>query len=56
MRTICKLMVLIVPMLAFSVGVSGQNCSKKKLASNELKGKYDYRGQSMFKQMASGLV
>lgn len=47
-------MVLIVPMLAFSVGVSGQNCSKKKLASNELKGKYDYRGQSMFKQMASG--
>ena len=54
MRTICKLMVLIVPMLAFSVGVSGQNCSKKKLASNELKGKYDYRGQSMFKQMASG--
>ena len=54
MRTICKLMVMIVPMLAFSVGVSGQNCSKKKLASNELKGKYDYRGQSMFKQMASG--
>ena len=54
MKTICKLMVLIVPMLAFSVGVSGQNCSKKKLASNELKGKYDYRGQSMFKQMASG--
>jgi len=47
-------MVLIVPMLAFSFGVSGQNCSKKKLASNELKGKYDYRGQSMFKQMASG--
>ena len=54
MRTICKLMVMIVPMLAFSVGVSGQNCSKKKLASNDLKGKYDYRGQSMFKQMASG--
>lgn len=54
MRTICKLMVMIVPMLAFSVGVLGQNCSKKKLASNELKGKYDYRGQSMFKQMASG--
>ena len=54
MRTICKLLVLIVPMFAFSIGVSGQNCSKKKLASNELKGKYDYRGQSMFKQMASG--
>lgn len=53
MRTIFKLMVL-VPMLFFFVGVSGQNCSKKKLASNEQKGKYDYRGQSMFKQMASG--
>ena len=32
----------------------GQNCSKKKLATNEMKGKYDYRGQSMFKSMVSG--
>ncbi len=32
----------------------GQNCSKKKLASNELKGKYDYRGQSMFKEITCG--
>ncbi len=32
----------------------GQNCSKKKLASNELKGKYDYRGQSMFRSVTSG--
>lgn len=29
-------------------------CSKKKLASNELKGNYDYRGQSMFKEMSTG--
>lgn len=34
--------------------LAAQNCSKKKLASNELKGKYDYRGQSMFKEMSSG--
>ncbi|MBO4602112.1 MAG: hypothetical protein J5651_03010 [Salinivirgaceae bacterium] len=36
------------------LGASGQNCSKKKLASNELKGKFDYRGQSLFRPLNTG--
>jgi hypothetical protein len=34
--------------------IIAQNCSKKKLADNELKGNYDYRGQSMFVEVSSG--
>jgi hypothetical protein len=34
--------------------VLGQNCAKKKLATNEMKGNLDYRGQSMFVEMNSG--
>ncbi|MBR6083807.1 MAG: hypothetical protein IKP62_12925 [Salinivirgaceae bacterium] len=45
---------LLMSFLLLSGAADAQNCSKKKLASNELKGKYDYRGQSMFKSMASG--
>lgn len=47
---------LFVMAIALLSGASamGQNCSKKKLASNELKGKYDYRGQSMFKEITCG--
>ena len=40
---------LLMSFLLLSGAADAQNCSKKKLASNELKGKYDYRGQSMFK-------
>ncbi|MBO7497386.1 MAG: hypothetical protein J6T98_12625 [Salinivirgaceae bacterium] len=57
MKTVSKLSIpLMVALFSLlSCGVTfGQNCSKKKLASNDLKGKYDYRGQSMFKEMASG--
>jgi hypothetical protein len=55
MKTICKLLFLLLLVFSVSDGqLFAQNCSKKKLASNELKGKYDYRGQSMFKEMASG--
>lgn len=32
----------------------GQNCSKKKLASKEMREDYDYRGQSLFVEMANG--
>lgn len=31
-----------------------QNCSKKKLASKEMRLEYDYRGQSHFKEMTNG--
>lgn len=48
-----SLFVVAVMLLSGTTAV-GQNCSKKKLASNEMKGKYDYRGQSMFKEIASG--
>jgi hypothetical protein len=34
--------------------LSGQNCAKKKLATNEMKGNLDYRGQSMFVGINSG--
>ena len=45
---------VVAAMLLSGASAMGQNCSKKKLASNEMKGKYDYRGQSMFKEIASG--
>lgn len=38
----------------FSLNANSQNCSKKKLADNEIKGNYDYRGQSMFKEINTG--
>lgn len=31
-----------------------QNCAKKKLADKEIRGEYDYRGQSLFVEMANG--
>jgi hypothetical protein len=33
---------------------TGQNCAKKKLATNEMKGNLDYRGQSMFLEVNTG--
>lgn len=44
-------------MLVFSllaINVKSQNCSKKKLATKEMRLEYDYRGQSHFKEMANG--
>ncbi len=52
--TVCKLLIVPMAVLMLCSGESFAQCSKKKLASNELKGNYDYRGQSMFKEMASG--
>jgi len=46
--------ILSLALLLCCLNSSGQNCSKKKLASNELKGKYDYRGQSLFRPVTSG--
>lgn len=43
--------------LLFSLSVSevkSQNCSKKKLATKEMRLEYDYRGQSHFKEMSNG--
>lgn len=51
--SVCGLIMLLSALLFANVESFGQ-CSKKKLASNELKGKYDYRGQSMFKEISSG--
>lgn len=45
---------LLIALMICCLSVNAQNCSKKKLASNELKGKYDYRGQSLFRSMVSG--
>lgn len=53
-NTVCKLLVVAVALVLLGTGESFAQCSKKKLASNELKGNYDYRGQSMFKEMSSG--
>lgn len=41
--------VLFLPTLLFS-----QNCSKKKLATKEMFGEFDYRGQSIFVELANG--
>lgn len=35
------------------VSLMGQNCSKKKLATKEQRGDYDYRGQSVFVSLAN---
>jgi hypothetical protein len=42
-------LIIISPKLIYS-----QNCDKKKLATNEMKGNLDYRGQSMFVGVNSG--
>ncbi len=34
--------------------VNGQNCAKKKLASKDLRLDFDYRGQSLFVELANG--
>jgi hypothetical protein len=44
--------ILFVAMLA--PRVSAQKCSKKKLADKEIRDKFDYRGQSLFVEMANG--
>lgn len=55
MKTIIKTTIVFTALIMFCSGEAfSQNCSKKKLASNELKGKYDYRGQSMFRSVNSG--
>lgn len=41
-------------LLFISLSASTQNCSKKKLASKEMRLDYDYRGQSLFIELANG--
>lgn len=53
-NTVCKLSLALMAFLLLGTSESFAQCSKKKLASSELKGNYDYRGQSMFKEMSSG--
>jgi len=47
------IIIAILTLIVTSVGF-GQNCSKKKLASKEMREEYDYRGQSLFVEMANG--
>lgn len=39
----------LLPLLSF-----GQNCSKKKLATKEQRGEFDFRGQSVFVELGNG--
>ena len=41
-------------LILFSVNGLGQNCAKKKLADSELRGNFDYRGQSLFVELGNG--
>ena len=40
--------------LSISLSAYSQKCSKKKLASKEMRLDYDYRGQSVFKELTNG--
>ena len=46
--------ILIVVLLFMSISSYSQNCSKKKLATKEMRLDFDYRGQSMFLEMSNG--
>jgi len=45
--------ILLLLVLTHGIGIA-QNCSKKKLADKEMKQEYDYRGQSLFKEVSNG--
>ncbi len=45
---------IILLLLFISLNANSQNCSKKKLASKEMRLDFDYRGQSLFNEMANG--
>lgn len=47
-------LLLILFLSILSVHSQAQNCSKKKLATKEMRLEYDYRGQSLFKHLSSG--
>ncbi len=40
--------------LVFPIALFSQNCSKKKLATKEMLGEFDYRGQSIFLELVNG--
>lgn len=40
--------------IGFSTEVQAQKCAKKKLADKEMRGTFDYRGQSVFLEMGNG--
>lgn len=46
--------IIILMLLCISESAFNQNCSKKKLASKEMRLDFDYRGQSLFLEMANG--
>jgi hypothetical protein len=52
-RIIIKLFLLTILLLSSGVGFS-QKCTKKKLATKEMRLEYDYRGQSLFIEMSNG--
>lgn len=46
--------ILVLVMLFISFTSNSQNCSKKKLASKDMRLDFDYRGQSLFLEMGNG--
>ena len=44
----------LIVVLLISLTVHSQKCSKKKLASKEMRLDFDYRGQSIFEELANG--
>lgn len=49
-----NIVVLIILLGFLPFMMNGQNCSKKKLATKEQRGDFDYRGQSVFVSLANG--
>lgn len=54
MKIIHTYILLLVIVFSVSVNAFGQNCSKKKLADKEIRGDFDYRGQSVFAELSNG--
>lgn len=54
MRQITYICFILVLLLLVSSKGQAQRCSKKKLASKEMREDFDYRGQSLFVEMANG--
>jgi hypothetical protein len=48
-----KLIIVILPLFV-NLSSNAQNCSKKKLATKEMRLEYDYRGQSLFIELGNG--
>ncbi|MGE4289618.1 MAG: hypothetical protein AB7E36_13110 [Salinivirgaceae bacterium] len=53
-RIVGVLIALGLLLIGFSADVQAQKCAKKKLADKEMRGSFDYRGQSLFIEMGNG--